>query len=326
MFSYIGDVQLLPDGALVVAEQDAQEIRVFDAGGAFVRSFGRKGQGPGEFEYLRKLAVRGDHILAWDSAQRLSTFTLAGELVSTVRTNNIGENPNTATEGFFGDGSMLVALGELIPPTTGDVFEVRATLVRWDPDAPEDLVTFATIDSGRFQVDEQTGSSWSIPFVPRTEPVAADAAVYVSPTGAFEVQRYRLDGSLERIVRVNEQAAPVNAEFLAEYIQERIDAAAEERREELRARYEAMPFPEHFPIIDALYVDDGQNVWVRRYRADPADQQQILHVFDADGLLAGTIHLPANLEFRLATRDRFIGLWRDELDVQSVRIYALERQ
>ena len=164
-----------------------------------------------------------------------------------------------------------------------------------------------------------------VPFSPRAKRAAGDDALYVSPAGTFEFHRYRLDGSLERIVRVNEEAAAITPDFVAEFIRTRVENFDAPRRDDVRAAYAEMPFPERFPQVDDLHVDDENHVWLRRFRPPPADVDQVFHVFGPAGNLAGTVHLPASLEFRLATRDRLIGVWRDELDVQSLRIYGLER-
>jgi len=272
------------------------------------------------------MAVRGGAILTWDSANRLSTFTIAGDLRSTTRTNNIGGNPNTLVEGVFGDGTLLVTLSTLDFPSGPNLMQIRSELVRWSPgDEHDDVVSFTTVDSAQNWLAPELGLTLLVPFSARAERAAGDDALYVSPAGSFEFHRYRLDGSLERIVRVREAAESITSDFAAEFTRGRIEGSDESRRETLRAIYAKMPFPEHFPLVDDLHVDDENHVWLRRFRPPPAEVDQVFHVFGPDGNLAGTIHLPANLEFRLATRDRLIGVWRDELDVQSLRIYGLER-
>ena len=59
----LASVSLGPHGQIFVLDFQAEEIRVFDGKGAFVRNIGRPGQGPGEL--ARPMA------LGWDSAERL---------------------------------------------------------------------------------------------------------------------------------------------------------------------------------------------------------------------------------------------------------------
>ena len=62
-FSRIAAIRRLGSGLIVVAEDEALELRFFDLNGAHVRTVGRKGQGPGEFESISWLAPLGDDSL-----------------------------------------------------------------------------------------------------------------------------------------------------------------------------------------------------------------------------------------------------------------------
>ena len=43
------DGTTLSDGRIAIVNQGSDEIRIYDANGRFVNTFGRKGGGPGEF-------------------------------------------------------------------------------------------------------------------------------------------------------------------------------------------------------------------------------------------------------------------------------------
>src|SRR5690606_37125397 len=67
-------------GDRIVVADASNEVRVFDRAGSFVRSFGRTGEGPGEFTYLDALAFAPDGtLLARDSRlMRVTRFDTAG--------------------------------------------------------------------------------------------------------------------------------------------------------------------------------------------------------------------------------------------------------
>src|SRR5690606_5816123 len=50
MFSQMRGPRRLSDGSIVVLDGATSEVRIFDAEGRHLRTFGRKGQGPGEFQ------------------------------------------------------------------------------------------------------------------------------------------------------------------------------------------------------------------------------------------------------------------------------------
>jgi len=91
LFDATGSTRL-GDGRIVVANAGAREIRYYDPGGRYLRTSGRRGGGPGEFRYLRKIYHHtADSLLAADwSAERVSLFDPAGGFVHTVSVQSVG--------------------------------------------------------------------------------------------------------------------------------------------------------------------------------------------------------------------------------------------
>lgn len=56
-FTRIVSIAVDPRGFVYVADAGSRDIRVFDAAGVFVRAIGREGEGPGEFQYLRRAGL-----------------------------------------------------------------------------------------------------------------------------------------------------------------------------------------------------------------------------------------------------------------------------
>lgn len=85
-FSAIGAVTVDPDGNLYVFEMQDMEIRVFAPDGTRLRTFGRQGEGPGEFQmYPSYMGVQGDTLwtIGQSSRARIVLFTRDGEHLST---------------------------------------------------------------------------------------------------------------------------------------------------------------------------------------------------------------------------------------------------
>jgi len=87
LFGDVGSLTADRNGAIYIADFQSAEIRVFDADGGFLRRFGRRGEGPGEF----RLLLRGMTLL-WQHPDRLwiadaphlSAFDSLGNLVGRV--------------------------------------------------------------------------------------------------------------------------------------------------------------------------------------------------------------------------------------------------
>ncbi len=89
-FSRIGRADVDRDGRIFVSEVQAAEIRVFDAEGRFLHRFGRRGEGPGEFERMGAMGVTGDTVWVVEILNnRVTLFTREGELISARNANPV---------------------------------------------------------------------------------------------------------------------------------------------------------------------------------------------------------------------------------------------
>ena len=103
------DAARLPDGRIVVANAGTGELRVFDASGAHLESWGGRGEGPGEFgEFAAPFSVEawpGDSIAASDTyARRVSIFDAHGVHGRTF----VLEDPYYRLFGVMPDGKMCL--------------------------------------------------------------------------------------------------------------------------------------------------------------------------------------------------------------------------
>jgi hypothetical protein len=100
-------------------------------------------------------------------------------------------------------------------------------------------------------------------------------------------------------------------------------------------RGEKMVFPENHPAFDQIYIDRTEHTWVRhphsRYRSDyrfssiRLPHQWTLDVFSPAGEWLTTLKLPQSLEMNEIGEDYILGVWKDEMDVEYVRMYSLDR-
>ena len=101
-FGSVSSASLGPDGALFVADALNREIRVFGLDGAHRVTFGRMGEGPGEFDGLYSVAWTGDRLLTLDPhLGRISEFSAEGELLG----------QRAMQRGLSGTGIRLMPVG-----------------------------------------------------------------------------------------------------------------------------------------------------------------------------------------------------------------------
>ena len=86
-FSSPGDIVEDRAGNVYIADAGAYRVLKFDKDGKFLASFGRKGQGPGEFSSISSLTVESaDRLHVLDSSQRrIQIFSTEGRVLQSVR-------------------------------------------------------------------------------------------------------------------------------------------------------------------------------------------------------------------------------------------------
>lgn len=144
---------------------------------------------------------------------------------------------------------------------------------------------------------------------------------------APEIEVHGLDGSL-RLVRweprnltVDLADAEAARQARIEWIESRISPPRQ--TVQLRAQ-QAVPEPTEYPPYLGFLADTEGNLWVQEYPRPTADSAVWL-VFDPDGRELGTVTLPKDLRIFEIGGDYLLTLFRDDLDVEHVRLYPLTK-
>lgn len=331
------DAVRLSDGRIVIANAGTHELRFYDATGTHLRSIGREGGGPGEFQALRSVELlAGDTIVAWDwRAKRLSIFTPSGEFVRSVSPTAGMEGFGPQMHGVFADGSFVAR--PLFKPAA--MFEQGGGRQRGTVGFPrygyEDgaLLDTIAVVPGTERYVQTAGDGISIRTIPfAREPhftVRGDRA-YVGVSDRYEIGVYDARGGLLRLVRrAVDPVAVTDADverFTEEYVERSLAARQSDdpgARREAAEEVAAMPVPETFPAFDEIVVDVDGDLWVREYDRPAADGPWRWGVYDPDGRLLGTVETPRDLQILQIGGDFVLGRAEDELEIEHVRLYEL---
>ncbi len=72
-------------GRVYVADAGAEHLKVFGPDGKFIRTIGRKGQGPGEFQGPEFVEIGGGRIFVWEAMnRRISIFDAEGKFIDSA--------------------------------------------------------------------------------------------------------------------------------------------------------------------------------------------------------------------------------------------------
>ena len=319
----------LGDGRIVVADYGSMELRIFDgASGTHLATIGGVGEGPGEYEGLMDvLRLPGDSIMAWGFPLRASIFDPSGNFVRGFRMERQAETtvglrpimPVAALE----DGSILAS----VSPAHIDTLVVEL----WD--AEGDL----RVPLGSHPAHEPR--TWVGP-INRTQIFGWDLKLgpwgdlaVVTPSKRYEIRAFAQDGTLARIVRVEHvPRAPTQADveaYAAVEVRSVVPDFEEdvvEGRAQVRRDIMATPVAERFPAFASVMSDRTGHLWVEEYEAVGQEADGVLWtVFDPDGHVLGFVETPEGMEIFEIGEDYILARVVDELGVESVQLWPLER-
>jgi 6-bladed beta-propeller len=101
-FNLFCDLAAAPDGSLFIADSREHKVFKFDKQGHFIKSFGQKGQGPGDFNSPDNLSVLdGKYLVVGEYAEsrRISLFDLEGKFNRLLATKRSTFNPVALRDG-----------------------------------------------------------------------------------------------------------------------------------------------------------------------------------------------------------------------------------
>lgn len=347
---HVADAAIADDGSVVIADGGSGEIRIFDDSGDHVRSFGRAGDGPGEFRAVRALRLDGDTLLVYDARPgRITRFDLAGRPLG-VTTLEVPEGRRPPSRvAWLPDGGVVGAVAWAEPTggsrtvPDGELRRDPVALLRFDEDGrladtllvhpgSEVFHVSSAEEGGVFRTFETTPpfgrvSVWA------GGAAAADAAagvdgvdgVWLGTGEEYELRYHDSHGAVRRIVRHpggEVPLDPVRIDSARASALEGVDSPRFRRMVDLLYRRDHQPSV--LPPYSAMVTDVEGNVWVREYRP-PEGRAVRWDVFRPDGTLLGGVELPARFRPLRIGRDRMLGVATDELDVERVEVLALTR-
>lgn len=296
-------------GDIFQTDWKVNAIQEWDRGGKFVRSIGRKGQGPGEFEVPIEIAIRNDTLLAYASNEsRVSLWHTDGRLIREWRVDFCcGDAP------MFGSGST--ALIRIVTHHDGS-----------DRDAAIQFRLDGTIVDTTLLLPQPAPHVWHnkrgefpIPFWPYREGtfnsrggyISGDANSYtltIGRAGSDTARLIELPGSRTRV-----DDAYVDSVF-ASYARSPMLAGIPKRSD----------IPGVQPYFTKLYADEHDNIWIQR--PDGRGQLGGFDVIDANGTFLGTVAAPrADLRAIVLRNGRLYAL-SDNDGEPVIRIYRIDRQ
>jgi hypothetical protein len=338
VFGRVTDAVRLPDGGVVVADGQADEVRAFDASGRHLWTRGGKGGGPQEFRALQSLTLLpGDTIAAWDPlALHLVLFAADGTLAGGFTAHSASGTMSFAL--FYGllSGHRAVTSGGFSPQAMmkaedGVHRDPVAVLVRSADDSAVD--TLVSVPDREIEVSHPNGTFQenAVLFGRASHVAAAGHRVYVGDDARWEIGALDAGGKLRMRVRMDRAPRTVTDQEIAAQRKRRIAAVKRDLSQmpgaagsgfaEQMIEHLQKATPHHtLPAFADLRVGVSGDVWVKESNTDPEGAGRWV-VLAPDGSLVAVATVPAGVHVLQVADDFIVGRTEDDLGVQRVVVY-----
>lgn len=330
-FHVIRGAVTAPNGMIVVADGGSKELRVFSGAGWFVRSFGRRGDGPREFRDIGWIDMcGGPAVVAYDAIRhRITKWDTEGSLLDEFSVEGPGGDlPPYGVD--CGRSGTFVVLGW---PE-----EVRMPLPP-GPYRPNVLIGIAD-ERGRHQrlIGEFPGAErlrtehndLPHPFGTSTTVRMGVGGVYVGTADSFAIDLIAASGE-RRTFGGGHAATPLSRQMRERWVDAYLTAAPPEQRPSLRRSLLHSEYSEWIPAVAPAYagfrIDRLGFVWVSPYViGDPGSGASVeWSVFDPGGELVATVMVPGDFQPTEIGGGYVLGVSTDAMGIERVERYTLIR-
>ena len=314
----------LNDGRVLIVNAGTQELRFFDEQGEFLKSVGRQGSGPGEFQFPQLGPSRsGDTIWVFDRSQRLVLLDTAGRHLTTIT-----PDARIATPIGVIDGKVLTSDGSARarPDTPEGMMANDLTYELVDPFSAsrEVIAQVEGIDLFLHNLDGNFGFT-VVPFDVSPSAGVGRDRFYITPGKTPEIRAYDTVGQLREIFRVLEPPRPLEQGQFDQVVNAAVARVTDQAQAaELRRRYGSMPKPATIPFYQTLIVDGEDHLWLESYRSNDQLPRQ-WYVFNTEGILLGRVEMPHGVQVTEIGLDYVLGTTRGADDVEQVVKHRLMR-
>ncbi len=354
----IGNIEVFSDGRVAIENRGTREILIFGQDGRLVDVWGGRGEGPGEFRYLRGLFLCGRDTLMVFGGGRVVFFDGMGEMTRSLplllRSGDVS--------GASSDCEKLLVEENLpgwSPPhrdpaeglrpfDEGQGYGFTAVLLRWVSTTEERADTLGVFRRRKaFGLERrvQGRNVWAaLPFTAEASWATDGGQAFygLGETAEFQVLGDR--GALLKIVRwgvVGGEATDAEWDAYARDREARLESSPSSALNTLRRT--DYPDPQRKPVYSsdsedwppAFRIDDEGNLWVLKYyrpsllRGSSEYRQPLplatWWVFSPAGEWLGEVDTPPNFSIRAIRLGFLLGVSRNEFDVEEVRLYRINK-
>jgi hypothetical protein len=329
-FAFILAAARLADGSVAVVSRGTHDIRVFDGRGRHLRTYGRRGAGPGEYDQPSYVGRAGDTLFIHDfSHRRVSAVHAATGAVQT-RMMPPGGDATIYPVVRLGDGTLLAMP---LPPTglrrrdgteRGEIALI--TIAADASQARSELGTFPWITTLAINPEnqERARSVGFYDFGPSLHYTRSRDLIVVGDGAEPRLQYLTARGQRAGEATLPLERRAFDRKVVAAARDKLLAISPEQMRQSVQERHEPRYLPEVQPYFRELFAGPDGEVWVERFRVDRFAAAEFV-VIGADRKSVARIALPPGLKPLEVGRDYVLGVATDEDGVEIVVLHRYAR-
>ncbi len=265
IFESIATIRVDEESNIYVLDMRASQIKVFDKKGAYIRSIGKRGQGPGEFMMPAGMELIDNNQIIVSSMGKLSFFSLNGEFQKQIIESHWDPSPGVDSKGNI--YQVTVVPGE----------KYMDELRKYNSNFKQTL-TITSIEKPL-----PLPQSKRNPFQEKIlYSILPDDSLVWGINNKYELNITDIEGNLTRKIMKDYDRIKVTEKYKQDFLNQRSHMSASQK-----SRYE---FPNHFPPYRHLSTDDLGNIYVWTYENDD-ENNRYFDVFNRNGKYISKIKL-----------------------------------
>lgn len=321
LFVGVVGVVVEKSGVIAIADNPNRVVHYYSPDGRRLGSIGRNGAGPGEFRTIKSMRpCVSDSAAVYDPALARVTFLAPGGRMGRVLSlHDFAPRGLPPTDVWCNAaGSLAVLTRDGAPPSgLGPGKQLGELTIVAPQGQPISLGTFPVGEvyfTGREQFPRPLGR--------RTSIAVSTSSVFVGTAESSDVLEFGLDGKKKRVIHWDREGIRVRPSHIQAYIDDVLHRGLlgpNVNESFLRS----LTYPDLLPAHGELLVDDLGNLWVENF-AVPGQKEREWLVFE-DGSPLAVVSVPQFLRILLIRGDKLFGVWRDENEAETVRVYRIRK-
>jgi hypothetical protein len=271
------------NGNIYVCDYKANNIKMFNSKGEFLKIIGKKGQGPGDFSWPFRIEVTENRLVVWELRnQRISLLDLNGNFIKSIKFSLNRGWPNKIR--VLPDNKIVIEIEKIFYNEKEFPQECRIELYT------EDIEYIKTIYSKRLcrnkYITKPIRTNVPQPYnLDVYWDVLTDGKIVIGYSEDYEIEVY--DPFKGKLYSFTHEYKPVEInkkdkeEFFAGMVTSRGGTIIKRGAPDYIVKN--TKFPKYKPAFNSIITDSEGNIWVHPYRKNRKEEGKCFDVFDKKG-------------------------------------------